>query len=45
MEWWILSGLAVAALAVGGLTRLRRRLDRSRLRRARASAPNIYPLW
>jgi len=45
MEWWILSGLAVAALAVGALTRLRRRLGRSRLRRAGAPAQNIYPLW
>jgi len=41
MEWWILSGLGLAALAIGALTRLRR----SKLRRARASAPNIYPLW
>ena len=41
MEWWILSGLAVAALAVGAVTRLRR----SKLRRSRGSAPNIYPLW
>ena len=45
MEWWILSGLAVAALAVGALTRLRHRLARSRLRRARGPERNIYPLW
>ena len=41
MEWWILSGLAMAALAVGAVTRL----CRSKLRRNRGSAPNIYPLW
>ncbi|HEX3525359.1 MAG TPA: hypothetical protein VHT52_25125 [Stellaceae bacterium] len=41
MEWWILSGLAVAVLAVGALTRLRR----SRRRQAHKLAQNIYPLW
>lgn len=41
MEWWILSGLAAAVLAVGALTRLRR----SRRRQAREPAHNIYPLW
>jgi hypothetical protein len=41
MEWWILSGLALAAFAVGALTRLRR----LRRRRAPEPAQNIYPLW
>ena len=41
MEWWIFSGLALAALAVGVLNRLRR----SRRRQAREPAQNIYPLW
>jgi hypothetical protein len=41
MEWWILSGLAVAVFAVGVLTRLRR----SRRRQAQEPAQNIYPLW
>jgi hypothetical protein len=41
MEWWILSGLALAVLALGALTRLRR----LRRRQVREPAHNIYPLW
>ena len=41
MEWWILSGLALAVLALGALTRLRR----WRRRHVNEPANNIYPLW
>jgi hypothetical protein len=41
MEWWILSGFALAVLALGALTRLRR----LRRRQVREPAHNIYPLW
>jgi hypothetical protein len=41
MEWWILSGLALAVLGLGALTRLRR----LRRRQVREPAHNIYPLW
>jgi hypothetical protein len=41
MEWWILSGLALAVLALGALTRLRR----LRRRQVHEPAHNIYPLW
>jgi hypothetical protein len=39
MEWWILSGLAVAILVIGVLSRLRRSHRRPE------SDENIYPLW
>ena len=46
MEWWILSGLAVAVFAVGALTRLRRSRRREALRGREAEpAQNIYPFW
>jgi hypothetical protein len=41
MEWWLLFGLAVVALAAGGITRLRR----PRRRKAPEETRNIYPLW
>ena len=46
MEWWILSGLAVAVFAVGVLTRLLRSRRREVLRGTEAEpAQNIYPFW
>ena len=46
MEWWILSGLAVAVFAVGALTRLHRSRQREALRGREAEpAQNIYPFW
>jgi hypothetical protein len=41
MEWWILIGLAVVVLTVGGLGRIRQ----SRRRQPEEQAKNIYPLW
>jgi hypothetical protein len=41
MEWWILLALAVAGLAIGARSRLRR----IRRRPADADGKNIYPLW
>ena len=41
MEWWILLGLALAAVAVGGVTRLRK----ARRRAADRETGTIYPLW
>jgi hypothetical protein len=41
MEWWLLLGLTLVALAVGGFTRLRR----PRHRKPQEQTRNIYPLW
>ena len=41
MEWWILMGLALIAVAAGGVTRLRK----ARRRVAESETDNIYPLW
>jgi len=40
MEWWILSGLVVAVLVVGVLSRIR-----TSHRRRPERDQNIYPLW
>ncbi len=46
MEWWILSGLALAAFALGALTRRRRSRRRQTLSGKEGEpAQNIYPLW
>jgi hypothetical protein len=41
MEWGILVGLAIAVLAIGARTRLRR----VKHQRPQDKAGNIYPLW
>lgn len=41
MEWWILLGLAAAALGFGAIGRLRRR----RRAEPESEPKNIYPLW
>lgn len=40
MEWWILTGLALAALAIAGVTR-----RRNSRRKPEPETKNIYPLW
>ena len=42
MEWWILLGLAAAALGVGGG---RRGIRKPRRREPESEPKNIYPLW
>ena len=41
MEWWILLGLAVIALAIGASNRVRR----PRRQKNEEQTRNIYPLW
>jgi hypothetical protein len=41
MELWILLGLVMVALTIGGVTRL----IKSRRRPVEREAGNIYPLW
>ena len=41
MEWWILFGFAVIALAVGAINHVRR----PRRRKPKEQTSNIYPLW
>jgi hypothetical protein len=41
MEWWIIAGLALAAVAVGLATRVRKR-HRATFER---DGKTIYPLW
>jgi len=41
MEWWILLGLAAAALGIGVVGRVRK----LRRREPEGEPKNIYPLW
>jgi hypothetical protein len=41
MEWWILLGLTVIALAVGAINLVRRH----RRQKTEEQTGNIYPLW
>jgi len=41
MEWWILLGLAVIALAMAAINRVRR----PRRQKTEEQTRNIYPLW
>jgi len=41
MEWWILLGLAVIALAMAAINRVRRH----RRQKTEEQTRNIYPLW
>lgn len=41
MEWWIFAGLALAAIAVGVVSRLRKPRDAA----AGSARKTIYPLW
>jgi hypothetical protein len=41
MEWWIIAGLALAVVAVGVVSRIRK----ARRGAARRDGKTIYPLW